>query len=41
MNSWRSPAKAAGKSLNYWGSDDYYNAWGWEDYPELYSNYSD
>ena len=35
-----SPGKSAGKSLNCWGSDDYYNAWGWEEYPEPYANYN-
>lgn len=33
MNNWRSPGKAVGNSLNYWGSDDFCNAWGWGGHP--------
>ena len=35
----KSPGKSAGKSLNYWRGDDYYDAWGYEDYQDNYYNY--
>lgn len=40
-NNGKSAGKSAGKSLNYWGSDDYYAAWGWEDNENNYSGYGD
>ena len=30
----KSSGKATGKSLNYWGTEDYHDAWGWDDYSD-------
>ena len=41
-NNGKPAGKSTAKSLNYWGSEDYYDAWGWDHYQDNnYPGYED